>query len=88
MKRIQITLAALISLGALQHQVCSAGDAPAAGSDCATAPARNAALCMDAACAAQTKAELDRALACHEAKMAELASSSVLPSQVDAGGIK
>lgn len=88
MNKFQFSLAALISLGTLQHQVCSAGDAPAAGSDCATAPVRNAALCMDAACAAQAKAELERALACHKAKMAELAASSVLPSQVDAGGIK
>ncbi|MTV40833.1 hypothetical protein [Duganella radicis] len=88
MKKIQILLAALISLGSLQHQICTAGEAPAAGSDCATAPERNPAPCMDAACAARAKAELDRALACHKAKMAELAASSTLPKQVDAGGIK
>jgi hypothetical protein len=40
---------------------------------------------MDAACAARAKAELDRALACHKARMAELAASAALPTQVGTG---
>lgn len=85
MKKIQISFAALISLGSLQNQVCTAGEVPATGSDCATAPVGNPPPCMDAACAARAKAELDRALACHKARMAELAASAALPTQVGTG---
>ena len=88
MTKIQISLAVLISMSPLISQVCFADEATASRNDCTRAPTENPALCMDAACAARAKAELDRTLACHKAKMAELAAQATMPVTDILGGRK
>ncbi len=88
MKKIHISLAVLISISPFALQVCAADEAAASQNDCTRAPAENPALCMDAACAARAKAELERTLACHKAKMSELAAQAAMPVTGGLGGSK
>jgi hypothetical protein len=88
MKKTRITLVLLILLNAVVPGICSADETAESKNDCARAPAENPAPCVDAACAARAKAEMDRMLACHKAKMAEFAAQAGMPVKDGLGGSK
>lgn len=86
MKKIKIWFAVIVSWAPLH---CStAGETQAPGGDCARTTLENPSLCMDPGCAARAKAELDRALACHKKKMAELAAGAEAATRALVGGNK